>query len=120
MIAMSGAQAATLCFFVGLPVLPAGVALFALLLTMGILGFIGWSYWAAHSSLLAGLAGPSAPLAIALNLTALNIGVALCALIGGAALDRFGPSSVLLVALLFALLALALAANARTIRAVKP
>ena len=116
MIAMSGAQAVVLGIFIGLPFLPAAFALFALLLTMGALGFVGWSYWAAHSSLVAGLAGPSAPLAIALNLTALNIGVALCAFIGGAALDRFGPSSVLLVALAFALLALALSVLARSIR----
>jgi MFS transporter, DHA1 family, inner membrane transport protein len=87
---------------------------------MGALGFIGWSYWAAHSSLMAGLAGPSAPLAIALNLTALNIGVALCAFIGGAALDNLGLTSVLLLAFAFAVLALAFAALARSLRAEEP
>jgi predicted MFS family arabinose efflux permease len=116
LIAMASAQAIVLGIFVGLPLLPAAVALFALLLTMGALGFTGWSYWAAHSSLLAGLAGPSAPLAIALNLTALNIGVALCAFIGGAVLDNIGPTSVLLVAVASGLLALALSVFARSIR----
>jgi predicted MFS family arabinose efflux permease len=116
LVAMASAQAVVLTIFIGLTSLPPAAAPLALLLTMGALGFIGWSYWAAHSSLLAGLAGPSASLAIALNLTALNIGVALCAFLGGAALDHLGPASVLFVALAFALAALALAVLGRSIR----
>ncbi len=91
------------------PHLPQGLQLGALILNMGASGFIGWGFWPAQSSRIAGLAPNSAPLALALNGTALNLGVALCATIGGLTIDRFGAGGIALVCTPIALVALLLA-----------
>jgi predicted MFS family arabinose efflux permease len=109
-IAVSFASVLVLLALMAVPGLPPMLAPWGFMLGMAVLGFFAWSYWPAHCSLMAGAAGPSAPLGIALNLTALNIGVALCASLGGAALDSFGGQSLMLIAVPFSALALGLAA----------
>jgi predicted MFS family arabinose efflux permease len=70
---------------------------------------VGWGFFMAQSSLISSIVPGSPALALALNLTAMNIGVALAAWLGGAILDQAGafwlaaaPIAAALAALLVA------------------
>jgi predicted MFS family arabinose efflux permease len=80
---------------------------------MGIFGYVGWGYWIAHCSAIADLAPNSVPLAISLNLTALNLGVAIAAAVGGLIVDRVGATALAPVSVPFVLAALLLALRDR-------
>lgn len=107
------AQVLVMMSFATVSHLPQGLALAAFALTTGVLGFVGWGFWPAQSSRIAGLAPDDAPLALSLNGTALNIGVALCATIGGATVDSIGAGSIAFVCIPFALAAVLLAVLSR-------
>lgn len=103
----TAAQMLVLLVLAAIPYFPEGMRPAGFLLVMGIIGFVGWAFWPAQSRLVADFAPSSAPLIIALNMTALNIGVALSAVIGGAAVDGAGAGSVPLISIPFAVAALA-------------
>lgn len=105
----TGAQVLVMVSFTVVPYLPEGLGLAAFLITLGLGGFVGWGFWPAQSSRIAELAPDAAPLALALNGTALNAGVALCAAIGGATIDNVGAGGIALVSMPFAIAALLLA-----------
>ena len=62
----------------------------AYLLARGLSGVSGWAFYTAQISHLSVVAPASASLAISINSTALNIGVAAGAIIGGVVIERFG------------------------------
>ena len=65
--------------------LPASLGAVAFFLIMPAIGVVGWSFYPAQASLLSSRVPGSPVLALSLNLTAMNIGVALAARLGGAA-----------------------------------
>jgi predicted MFS family arabinose efflux permease len=85
---------AALAVFIPLPLLPTELRAPTLFVTFGVLGFVGWGYWIAHCSEMAHLAPTSVPVAISLNLTALNVGVAIAAVVGGAIVDSWGANAL--------------------------
>jgi DHA1 family inner membrane transport protein len=90
---------ACLAAIVALPYLPLAIRSAALFVTMAVVGYCGWAYWIAHCSQMAHLAPSSVPVAISLNLTALNIGVAIAAAVGGVVLDQWGANMLSIVAI---------------------
>lgn len=84
---------------VALPHLPPVTRSSTLFVDMAVIGYCGWAYWIAHCSQMAHLAPSSVPVAISLNLTALNIGVAIAAAVGGAVLDHWGANMLSIVAI---------------------
>jgi predicted MFS family arabinose efflux permease len=100
---------ATLAVFIPLPHLPVVLRPAVLIGTFGVLGYIGWGYWIAHCSEMAHLAPTSVPVAISLNLTALNVGVAIAAVVGGAIVDTWGANALGFAAVPIAVGALVLA-----------
>lgn len=81
---------AVLVAFTSLPHLPPGMLLPALLATSGAQGYVIWAYSIAVASQLAHLAPGSVPVAISLNMSAFNIGMAIAAALGGIIADQFG------------------------------
>jgi predicted MFS family arabinose efflux permease len=100
---------AALAVFIPLPLLPTALRAPTLFVTFGVLGFVGWGYWIAHCSEMAHLAPTSVPVAISLNLTALNVGVAIAAVVGGAIVDSWGANALGFAAVPIAVGALVLA-----------
>lgn len=103
------AAIAVVAGFMAVPVLPEGwrlVLLFCLYLG---LSYVAWGYWIAHCSEMAHLAPNSVPVAISLNLTAFNVGVAIAAGLGGAIVDGWGAQALAYVGVPIAVLALGLA-----------
>jgi predicted MFS family arabinose efflux permease len=100
---------AALAVFIPLPLLPTELRAPTLFVTFGVLGFVGWGYWIAHCSEMAHLAPTSVPVAISLNLTALNVGVAIAAVVGGAIVDSWGANALGFAAVPIAVGALVLA-----------
>lgn len=100
-VVAAAAELLVLILLIVVPMLPQRITFAAFLLVIALSGFVGWGSWPAQSSRLAEIAPNSVPLALALNLTALNLGVALAAAIGGAIVDHAGPGYVALVALPF-------------------
>lgn len=90
----------TLMLIVGLgafalmPVMPVGARLPLLLVLMAVQGYVGWGYWIAHCSQMAHLAPSSVPVAISLDMAALNIGMAAAAAGGGIVVDRLGANAL--------------------------
>lgn len=87
------AALAVLCVLVayaGLPLLPDGLRLPGLLLVMGVQGFVGRTYFIAVSSHMAHLAPTAVPVAISLNMSVSQIGMAIAAAIGGVVVDLWG------------------------------
>jgi DHA1 family inner membrane transport protein len=89
--------------------LPPSVGAVAFFLIMPAIAAVGWGFYPAQASLLSSLVPGSPVLALSLNLTAMNIGVALAARLGGAILDQAGvlwlavaPISAAIAALLVA------------------
>jgi len=100
---------AALAVFIPLPQMPVGLRPAVLIGTFGVLGYIGWGYWIAHCSEMAHLAPTSVPVVMSLNLTALNVGVAISAVVGGAIVDAWGANALGFAAVPIAVVALALA-----------
>lgn len=98
---------ASLGLFGVLPYLLPELRFAALMGAMGIMGYVGWAYWIAHCSEMAHLAPSSVPVAISLDLTALNIGTAFAAFAGGAIVDRIGAHALPLAGAPLVLAALA-------------
>ena len=95
--------------FAGVPALPQGWRLALLFVLYGTLAYVAWGYWIAHCSEMAHLAPNSVPVAISLNLTAFNVGVAIAAGLGGAVVDGWGAHALAYVGVPVAVAALGLA-----------
>ena len=95
--------------FAGVPALPEGWRLALLFVLYGTLAYVAWGYWIAHCSEMAHLAPNSVPVAISLNLTAFNVGVAIAAGLGGAVVDGWGAHGLAYVGVPVAVAALGLA-----------
>ncbi len=91
-----------------LPHLPVGWRLPAILVAYGMQGYIGWMYWIAHCSEMARLAPNSVPVAISLDLTAMNVGIAIAAGFGGLLVDAWGINALCLAAIPVAVAGVAL------------
>jgi predicted MFS family arabinose efflux permease len=100
---------AVVAAFAGLPMLPEGGRPALLFILYGALSYVAWGYWIAHCSEMAHLAPNSVPVAISLNLTAFNVGVAIAAGVGGAIVDGWGAPALALVGVPIAVVALGLA-----------
>ncbi len=104
--------ASTLVLIVGLgafaviATLPLEFRLGLLLVVFAVQGYVGWGYWIAHCSQMAHLAPSSVPVAISLDMAALNIGMALAALAGGIVVDNWGAVALPYTGAPFAILAL--------------
>lgn len=83
--------------FLGLPYLPPGWALPAMMLTVGAQGFVGRTYMIAVASHVAQIAPGAVPVAISLNMSAFSIGMAVAAAVGGIVLDSFGAMALPLI-----------------------
>ena len=70
--------------------LPDGWVAPAYLVMRGVAGVAGWAFFTAQLSNLSVVAPASASLAISINSTALNLGVAAAAILGGIVLEQFG------------------------------
>lgn len=91
------------------------VAGWMFLMFMG--GLLGWALFSGQVALFAILAPQSVPLAVSLNLSAVSIGAAMAALVGGLVIDFVGPSAIGAAAAMFTLAALGLAfASRQTLR----
>lgn len=110
------AQVGILVSYAAIPLILPMLAAPAYLLVIAAAGFVGWAFWAAQSSLLGSIAGAAVSLALALNLTALNLGLSLAAVIGGAVIDNVGVGALAAVAIPFALIAVALTAARQLVR----
>ena len=95
--------------FTALPALPEAWRLVLLFILYGMLSYVAWGYWIAHCSEMAHLAPNSVPVAISLNLTAFNVGVAIAAGLGGAIVDGWGAQALAYVGVPIAVAALGLA-----------
>ena len=76
--------------YAGLPLLPTGMALPALMLISLVQGFVGRTYFIAVSSHMAHLAPTAVPVAISLNMSTSQIGMAIAAAAGGVVVDVWG------------------------------
>jgi predicted MFS family arabinose efflux permease len=98
------------------PMLPPPLVLPGLMAVMLALGVCGWTFFTAQLGHLGRLAADAAPLAVGLNSTAVSLGTAVAALIGGLAFAQVGAGGLGLAALPFAvagLLVLLLVSSAR-------
>ncbi|MBL8596629.1 MAG: MFS transporter [Devosia sp.] len=100
---------AVLAAYLLLPYLPTTARLVLLFCLYGSLSYVAWGYWIAHCSEMAHLAPNSVPVAISLNLTAFNMGVAIAAGVGGAIVDGWGADALAYASVPLALVALGLA-----------
>lgn len=89
-------------------VLPGGIGPILFLPVILATGFISWAFMPPQASRVAGLAPGATGLALGLNLTAMNIGVALAAWIGGLVVDNVQIVWLPLMGIPFALSAFAL------------
>lgn len=89
-----------------LPLLPEAIRGPAYLAYLVPWGIVGWGFLPAQVSRLVGLAPTAAPLVLSLNGSALYLGSAAGALVGGLVLDHAGPHELGIVAALFPLLGL--------------
>ena len=92
-----------------LPLLPAPFHSPAWLALMFLAGLLGWALFSGQVALFAILAPTSVPLAVSLNLSAVSVGAAIAALIGGLVIDLFGAGAIGVTAAACALLGLGLA-----------
>lgn len=88
---------AVMAIFLGLPYLPADLALPALMLTVGAQGFVVRTYSIAVASHMAQIARGAVPVAISLNMSAFMIGMAVAAAVGGVVLDGYGAMALPLI-----------------------
>lgn len=92
-ILAAGAQVALFLALAAAGSLPTTIGTGALFGIVPAIAAVGWGFYMAQSSLISTLVPGSPALALALNLTAMNIGVALAARLGGAILDQAGVCS---------------------------
>ena len=92
-----------------LPLLPAPFHSPVWLALMFLAGLLGWALFSGQVALFAILAPTSVPLAVSLNLSAVSVGAAIAALIGGLVIDLFGAGAIGVTAAACALLGLGLA-----------
>ncbi len=83
--------------FITLPHVPLDLALPALMLTVGAQGFVVRTYSIAVASHMAQIAPSAVPVAISLNMSAFQIGMAIAAAMGGAVLDGLGAMALPLI-----------------------
>jgi predicted MFS family arabinose efflux permease len=93
-IVFSLAVIAVLALYAALPHLPLALRLPVLLGIMVTQGYVGWAYWIANCSHIAHLAPTSVPVAISVNMAALNVGMALSAAAGGFIVDNWGANAL--------------------------
>ncbi len=86
-----------MAIFAGLPHVPAGLALPALMLTVGAQGFVVRTYSIAVASHVAQIAPGVVPVAISLNMSAFMIGMAVAAALGGIVVDHWGAMALPLI-----------------------
>lgn len=99
-----------------LPVLPAPLHGPIWLVLMFLGGLLGWALFSGQVALFAILAPQSVPLAVSLNLSAVSIGAAIAAVIGGLVIDYINAGAIGAAAAVFSLLGLGLAfANRSTL-----
>jgi predicted MFS family arabinose efflux permease len=95
---MSGlAVIVVMAVFVTLPFVPVELALPALMLTVGAQGFVVRTYSIAVASHMAQIAPSAVPVAISLNMSAFQIGMAIAAAVGGVVLDSLGAMTLPLI-----------------------
>lgn len=99
-------QVGVLLAIVGLPYVPIEVRAIAMFALYVVFGYFGWGFWIAHCSQMAHLAPTSVPLAISLDMSALNVGVAIAGAAGGYVVDHWGAGFLALVGVPIALLAI--------------
>ena len=106
---------AGLGIFAALPHVPAALHLPTLLLLFAVQSYVGWGYWIAHCSQMAHLAPSSVPVVISLNMSAMNLGMAIAAAGGVYVVDSWGATALPVVgaAVVVAALVLWLAISAR-------
>ena len=92
--------------YVGLPHLPEGWALLALLLVSAMQAYVGWTYVISVASHMAQLAPNAVPIAISLNMAAISIGQAVAAAVGGILVDTWGGTALPLAGMPMVILAL--------------
>jgi MFS transporter, DHA1 family, inner membrane transport protein len=102
------AHVATLLVLPLVALLPGGWVAPLYILARGISGVAGWGFHTAQLSYLSVIAPASASLAISMNSTALSLGVAAGAIIGGIVLEQMGAADLGLVGGLIACVALIL------------
>ncbi len=104
--------------YAALPHLPENVRLPALLVVVAAQAYFLWGHAIAIASQMAHLAPSSVPLAISVNMSAFNIGMAVAAVIGGLMVDTWGAGVLALVGAVVVALSLAvwLVATGRTDR----
>ena len=88
---------AVMAIFVLLPHVPGDLSLPALMLTVGAQGFVVRTYSIAVASHMAQIAPTAVPVAISLNMSAFQIGMAIAAALGGAVLDGLGAMTLPLI-----------------------
>ncbi|RUU76003.1 MFS transporter, partial [Mesorhizobium sp. M7A.F.Ca.MR.362.00.0.0] len=93
----------------------AGPALMAMMVPWGI---VGWAFPPAQASRIIKLAPDAAPIVLSLNASALYLGVALGAVVGGAVLRYGAPADLGLVAAIFPIIGLGIVVAGR--RAARP
>ena len=89
-ILAAAAQAVLLIALAAAGALPSAAGSIVLFVIVPGIAVMGWGFYMAQSSLISSIVPGSPALALSLNLTALNIGVALAARLGGAILDQAG------------------------------
>jgi DHA1 family inner membrane transport protein len=113
-------HAISLALFSIIAILPAAVILPVYVAVTFIYAGVAWGFHTAQISRIAALAGEQAPLAISLNGTAVNIGAALAALLGGVVLERFGAGAIGWIAALAPLVSIGLLATQRRVAVPSP
>jgi predicted MFS family arabinose efflux permease len=83
-------QIALLCALVVAGTLPSSIGAIVFFVFMPAIALVGWGYYPAQASLVSSLVPGSPILALSLNLTAMNIGIAIAAWLGGDILDQAG------------------------------
>lgn len=86
-----------LAVFAGLPYVPRETALPALMLVVGAQGFVVRTYTIAVASHMAQIAPGAVPVAISLNMSAFQIGMAVAAAMGGVVVDSLGAMTLPLI-----------------------
>lgn len=88
--------------------LPDGLIVPVYFIVLGGIGLMGWAFYTAMIANIAGIVPSSVSLAVSLNGTALNLGAALAAIVGGIVLAQFGAIEIAMAGAGFTAVALVL------------
>lgn len=113
-------QVCLLPVLIAVPHLPQVWRAPVLLAEFAVFGFFGWGYWIAHCSQMAHLAPTSVPVAISLDMAALNIAIALAAVVGGFIVDHWGVGVVPMVSIPLCLAAMVVWQSSREPAVMQP